>query len=243
MKNKEVWSANKFLFDLKTKEWIPNVSYPGIGNHSYIIASTQIKYYQKAIKKHATGYLLDCGCGDVPYYGIYKDSIVDSYCVDWEYSPQQQVHVDQFVNLNEKLNINKTFDTIILSDVLEHIAEPEQLLQELNTVMNPGAKLLIMVPFMYRLHEEPHDYYRYTEHAIKHLLKKANFELIELESYGGIVDVIFDLLNKGFFNTSSRSKLLIRFYKFISKVAYFNKVNNARRYSFPQGYVVIAQKK
>lgn len=243
MKNIENWQPNKFIFDSKLGEWIPNKSYAGISNHSYIIASQQIKYYQRIINKHTKGFLLDCGCGDVPYYGIYKDSINGSYCIDWEYSPHKQVHVDQFVNLNEKLNISQTFDTIILSDVLEHIAEPIQLLSELNKLLNPNGKIIIMVPFMYRLHEEPHDYYRYTEHALRHLLNKSNYSLLEIESYGGIVDVLFDTLNKGFFNTNFRSKFLNHLYNFISKVGYFSRINNERRYSFPLGYCVVASKK
>lgn len=242
MKNNEQWSPNKFIFQSKSNSWIPNVSYPGIGNHSYIIASQQIKYYQNFIKKYTTGYLLDCGCGDVPYYGIYKDLITAVYCVDWQYSTQQQMHVDQFVNLNEPLKITQRFDTIILSDVLEHIAEPQQLLQELNKLLNPGGKIIIMVPFLYRLHEVPHDYYRYTEHALNHLLQKANFTVKEMESYGGIVDVLFDLLNKGFFYTAFRSKWLIRIYNRVMRLGYFNRINNARRYSFPLGYVLVAEK-
>lgn len=71
MKNIENWKPNKFIFDSKFGEWIPNKSYPGISNHSYIIASKQIKYYQQIIKKHTSGYLLDCGGGDVPYFSIY----------------------------------------------------------------------------------------------------------------------------------------------------------------------------
>lgn len=169
--------------------------------------------------------------------------ISDSYCIDWEYSPQQQVHVDQFVNLNEKLNIPHTFYTILLSDVLEHIAEPKQLLQELNRLLKPNGKIIIMVPFMYRLHEEPHDYYRYSEHGLRHLLSTSNFAIAEIESYGGIVDVLFDTLNKGFFNTNLRSKLLFRAYTLIKKVRYFTRINNARKYSFPMGYTLVAQKK
>lgn len=242
MKNKSQWVPNKFLFDVKSNKWFPNINYPGIGNHSYIIASKQIIHYQQFIKKHTSGLLLDCGCGDVPYYGIYKDLIDDSYCIDWEYSPQDQIHVDQFVNLNQTLGLKKTFDTIILSDVLEHIAEPQHLLNALYQLLNPNGKIIIMVPFMYRLHEEPHDYYRYTEHALKHMLHKANFNLLEIESYGGIVDVIFDLLNKVFFNTKSRSKILISIYKRVSKINYFKRNNNERKYSFPLGYVLVANK-
>jgi hypothetical protein len=100
-----------------------------------------------------------------------------------------------------------------------------------------------MVPFMYRLHEEPHDYYRYTEHGLNHLLTVSNFTVTEIESYGGLVDVLFDMLNKGFFNTNRRSKILFRIYKFINKIGYFVRINNARKYSFPMGYTVVAQKR
>jgi len=243
MKHIESWKQNKFLFDPNLKEWSPNVAYSGISNHSYVIATKQIKQYQKVIKNNASGYLLDCGCGDVPYYGIYKHLITDSYCIDWEYSPQEQVHVDQFVNLNEKFTIPHEFDTILLSDVLEHIAEPKQLLQELNKLLKPNGKIIIMVPFMYRLHEEPHDYYRYTEHGLRHLLNVSNYTVTEIESYGGIVDVIFDMLNKVFFNTHRRSKILFKIYTIINKIGYFKRINNARKYSFPMGYTLVAHKK
>jgi SAM-dependent methyltransferase len=243
MKNKLDWKPNKFVETEEGNIWVPNKNYPGISNHSNIIAFKQILHYQKAIQNNASGYLLDCGCGDVPYYGIYKHLITDSYCIDWEYSPQEQVHVDQFVNLNEKFTIPHEFDTILLSDVLEHIAEPKQLLQELNKLLKPNGKIIIMVPFMYRLHEEPHDYYRYTEHGLRHLLNVSNYTVTEIESYGGIVDVLFDMLNKVFFNTHRRSKILFKIYTLINKIGYFKRVNNARKYSFPMGYTLVAHKK
>ncbi len=243
MKNIEKWNATKFIFNTANNKWYPNTKYPGISVHSYIIASNQIEYYQKYIKEHCSGKLLDCGCGDVPFYGIYKDQIESNYCVDWENSLQQQIHIDQFINLNEQLNLpSNEYDSVLLSDVLEHIAEPSNLLKELNRVLKQNGKLIIMVPFLYRLHEEPHDFYRYTEYSLKHLLEKNGFKLIKIESYGGIVDVIFDLLNKVFFNSPLKNKILNRLYKLVNKINYFKRINESRRLSFPSGYCLAAEK-
>jgi len=244
MKNSQNWKANKFIFDKILNKWIPNINYPGISNHSYIIAHNQIRFYQDFIQRYVKGSLLDCGCGDVPYYGIYRNNITDVYCIDWENTGSQQFHIDQFVNLNEKIDLPvDTYDSILLSDVLEHITNPDLLLNELNRVLKQDGFIVIMVPFLYRIHEEPHDYYRYTEFALKHLLLKNGFEVIEIQSYGGAIDTMFDLFNKIIFNTKKRSRILFRLYKFLINTHRFNRINEARRYSFPLGYCVAAQKK
>lgn len=243
MENRHKWETNKFILDKTTEKWLPNVDYPGISNHSYIIANNQITYYQKFIEKYISGYLLDCGCGDVPYYGIYEKKISDVFCIDWENTGTQQIHIDKFVNLNERIDITSdTFDSILLSDVLEHIANPELLLQELSRILKKNGFIVIMVPFLYRIHEEPHDYYRYTEYALKHLLSKSGFKIIEFESYGGGVDVLFDLLNKIFFNSKRRSQILIKLYQSLIRINRIRRINEERRYSFPLGYCVAAQK-
>ena len=71
----------------------------------------------------------------------------------------------------------------------------------------------------------------------------SNYTVTEIESYGGIVDVLFDMLNKGFFNTNRRAKILLNIYKLINKIGYFTRINNARKYSFPMGYTLVAHKK
>ncbi len=243
MINTRNWVPNKFVFDKITEKWLPNVNYPGISNHSYIVALNQINVYQEFIKKYIKGILLDCGCGDVPYYGIYRNNISDVYCVDWENSGTKQAHVDQFVNLNERLDLpDNYYDSVLLSDVLEHIAEPDLLINELNRLLKSEGHLLIMVPFLYRIHEEPHDYYRYTEFALKYLLEKNGFKVIELKSYGGGIDVIFDLINKIFFNTKKRSRLLFKIYNYLINKSIFQRKNIERMYSFPLGYCLAAQK-
>jgi SAM-dependent methyltransferase len=166
------------------------------------------------------------------------------YCVDWENTgAQKRSHIDQYVDLNKKLDIqSSSFDSVLLSDVLEHIAEPRNLLQELARVLRPQGTLVVFVPFLYRIHEEPHDYYRYTEFALKHLLQTSGFEVLELQSYGGAIDVLFDNFNKLFFNTPRRSRMLFRLYHTAISLSRVRRINEERRLSFPLGYCVAARK-
>lgn len=62
--------------------------------------------------------------------------------------------------------------------------------------MKPGGVLLMNVPFHYWIHEAPHDYYRYTEFALRRMLEESGFEMLEMRSIGGALEVITDFLGK-----------------------------------------------
>jgi SAM-dependent methyltransferase len=89
-----------------------------------------------------------------------------------------------------------SFDTIVLSDVLEHVPEPASLFREMARLLAPGGHVFVNVPFMYGVHEAPHDYYRYTEFALRRFVEQAGLELSMLVTVGGSVDVLADLLAK-----------------------------------------------
>ena len=57
-------------------------------------------------------------------------------------------------------------------------------------VLRPGGKLLLCVPFFYWIHEEPHDYYRYTEFALARFCELSELKIICLEAYGGLPEVL-----------------------------------------------------
>jgi SAM-dependent methyltransferase len=74
--------------------------------------------------------------------------------------------------------------------VLEHVGNPGAALVELGRVLRPGGTLVLTVPHLSRRHELPHDYYRYTQEGVTHLLGQHGFEVIESGGYGGLLSFL-----------------------------------------------------
>jgi SAM-dependent methyltransferase len=241
MRNADRWQPSKVLQLPRSGRYVPNPSYVTLGSR-HIVRLLALEY-ERVIKAHARGRLLDCGCGDVPYYGMYRDLVSDVLCVDWGSGVHGREHVDQEIDLNQELPLpSGAFDTVLLADVLEHIQAPERLISELSRVLAPGGKLLMMVPFFYQVHEPPHDYFRYTRFALQRLCEQAGLIVDELKPYGGYPDVMLDLLNKGL------AKLGPICHAFLATTAFTVQSPLIRRWRestgerFPLGYCVVARK-
>ena len=82
------------------------------------------------------------------------------------------------------------FDAIVCNAVLEHVANPEQVMAELSRVAKPGGILYLCVPFMQPEHLDPTDYQRYTLGGLRLLAERHGFEVTES---GGVHSVYVTL--------------------------------------------------
>jgi hypothetical protein len=80
-------------------------------------------------------------------------------------------------------------DVITCFEVLEHIKEPQKAINNLYKFSNKKTKLLFSVPFNFPIHDEPHDYYRYTKYGLEYLFK--NFSNTQVIPRDGWLDTIF----------------------------------------------------
>jgi len=69
--------------------------------------------------------------------------------------------------------------------VLEHVPEPAQLLGEAGRVLRNGGHLVLTAPHIWGVHEEPHDYYRFTGFGLAHLARRAGLEPVEVRPLAG----------------------------------------------------------
>lgn len=131
------------------------------------------------------GRLFDLGCGEMPYRE-WLLSYADTYTgVDWGGS-QHELKADVIADLNEPLPIESgAADTVISLSVMEHLREPRIFLGEAHRILKAGGRMVLQVPFMWRVHEAPYDYFRYTRFGLRYLIEKAGFADVEVYSQTG----------------------------------------------------------
>jgi SAM-dependent methyltransferase len=88
------------------------------------------------------------------------------------------------------------FDAVICSELLEHVPEPSRVLRDVFRVIKPGGCLLVTVPFLFRIHGDPHDYSRFTDTYWLALLKKIGYSNLSIERQGSFYTVIVDFLKQ-----------------------------------------------
>lgn len=75
-------------------------------------------------------------------------------------------------------------DIIIANNVIEHFYNPTQAIAEMQRVLKKNGILYFTVPFLYPVHEAPHDYSRFTKYGLEVLFK--SFKDLEIHERGGM---------------------------------------------------------
>jgi SAM-dependent methyltransferase len=74
---------------------------------------------------------------------------------------------------------DSSFDSLLSTQTLEHVPNPEVIVLEWARVLREGGMLLITMPFMWPEHEMPYDFQRYSSGGLRLLLEKSGFEIVD----------------------------------------------------------------
>ena len=80
------------------------------------------------------------------------------------------------------MELDGEYDLILCLNVLEHVYDYDVAVANLHRALTPGGRLVVAVPFAFPLHDEPHDYYRFTKHALQRML--SDFASANVEVHG-----------------------------------------------------------
>ena len=131
------------------------------------------------------GRLLDIGCGTKPYAELLKPYITEHIGVDHQGSFHCKDNVDLIGTAYAIPAQDASFDSALCTAVLEHLEEPEQALRECFRILKPVGVAIYSIPFIWHLHEEPRDFYRFSKYGLEYLFKKVGFEVIEIKALSG----------------------------------------------------------
>src|SRR3546814_1285445 len=73
------------------------------------------------------------------------------------------------------------FNSVLCNQVLEHVFNPDDFLQEIHRVLREGGMLLLTVSFVRDEHEQPSDYARYSTYGLKSLLERNGFTVLLID--------------------------------------------------------------
>lgn len=146
-----------------------------------------------AIKQNSIqfkGRLLDVGCGQMPYRTwILENTHVREYIgLDLEGNKYSKQFQPDLLWDGKRIPLEDgSMDTIFSTEVLEHVPTTNQFLAEVHRVLKPGGVFFLTVPFLWPLHDKPHDEYRFTPFSLRRYLKAVGFndEHIHLQALGG----------------------------------------------------------
>jgi SAM-dependent methyltransferase len=244
MKNEAAWRPSKYVQRGRSLRVTADAAEVEPG--SRVIADLVANCYGQAIPLYVHGDLLDVGCGKVPLYGAYRPHVESITCIDWSESLHGDSFLDEQVDLSGPLPFaDGSFDTIVLSDVLEHLWSPRDLMAEIRRVIRPGGVVLMNVPFMYWIHERPHDYFRYTRYALERMAEESGLDVKELSAIGGGLDVVVDTFGKLLRSAGSIGRGIARPVLWAAGLVVHSRIGSyGRRHTaetFPLGYFAVLQ--
>lgn len=77
-----------------------------------------------------------------------------------------------------------SIDAVACFEVLEHVRDPDAVLAEIARVLVDGGVAEMSMPFLYPVHDAPHDYQRWTAYGLRRSLARAGLEVDTLEAAG-----------------------------------------------------------
>ncbi len=140
------------------------------------------KIYQKyflfpILLKNIKGELIDIGAGLGDFCKLYKKSVaadINKLAVE-NYKLR---NIKGVLIKNNKIDIQDSyFDTSIMDNVIEHIENPEGILNEIKRILKNNGRLIIGVPGVKGFNNDFDHKVFYDQKSLTHLMSNFNFEL------------------------------------------------------------------
>ena len=158
------------------------------------------------------GIIIDIGCGSAPFRKEIEKIGMSYIGIDIP----SQIERSDFLSRSDNIDIfgdclelpvkNASVDTVFSSFVIEHIFDYQKLFSEAYRVLKKNGHFILVSPLINVLHEEPHDYFRYTNYALERIATKEAFKVVEIKKSGGEILFMGHLIANHLMKTKKRLK-------------------------------------
>jgi SAM-dependent methyltransferase len=139
-----------------------------------------------AAGRYARGRMIDVGGGRKPWAPVFAPYVSEHVCVDHvEKDDARGITVDVVATAYDIPLPDGEAQTVLMTEVLEHLERPADAVAECFRLLEPGGHLIATTPMFWPVHDA-RDFYRYTPQGLRYLCETAGFEVVELRPLGGL---------------------------------------------------------
>jgi SAM-dependent methyltransferase len=139
---------------------------------------------EEVLRDIEPGRLLDVGAKGQPYRALVK-RCTGYISLDIAAHPG----VDIVGDIHKLAWRSGDFDTILMTEVLEHLQNPQRAVDEVHRLLKNGGKCILTTRFFHPYHADPHDYFRFTESGLMYLF--GRFENVEVRPLGNRIYTVW----------------------------------------------------
>ena len=142
------------------------------------------------------------------------------------------------------VKLDQKFHAIVALEVFEHVKSPGEAFENCLFHLRDGGKIFGSTPFLFPIHDEPHDFFRFTEYGLRYLMRE--YDKICVRPRSGFF-VMFGTVAARLWRSDSRglrviSLPLMLFLYILWPFAVFLDRMLVSRFA-PSGYLFTAEKK
>lgn len=156
------------------------------------------------IREWGHGLVLDIGCATKPYGDAVADVGTGHIGVDYPGTLHDTRAIDVYAVADRLPFAAESVDTVLCTEVLEHLETPAEAVREAFETLRGGGVAIFTCPFIWHIHEEPRDFFRYSPYGLRWLFENAGFEVVSLRplnrfwtTFGQLAAYKLNSYNKG----------------------------------------------
>ncbi len=150
----------------------------------------------KALRSYCAGSVLDIGGSDFythaanlgvkyDHWTVVEPDTQRLFQLDANNDPRVTTIVGDGCDLKQQLD-DAQFDTVLLIHVLEHVMQPQDMLNEAARLLRPGGHLIAFIPQTASTHLAPNVFYNFSRYWIEKATQQSGLTTILLQSVGGL---------------------------------------------------------